>query len=66
MGLKRMGRNRRGARYGFPVRQTGRQLRILLDRGMSVMLIREQKRYGNVLQERVPDWRYEAIPDDSH
>ena len=66
LGLKRMTWNRRGARYGFPVRQIGRQLRVLLDRGMSVMLIREQRRYGNVIRERAPDWRYEAVLDDNH
>ncbi len=61
LGLKRMGWNRRGARYGFPVSQTGRHLHSVLERGMRVTVIREQQQHGSMIKRRIPEWRYEPV-----
>jgi len=58
LGLKRMRWNRRGARYGFPVRQTGEHLRTVLERGVAVTVIREHPGQGTGIRLRVPVWRY--------
>jgi len=58
LGLKRMGRNRRGARYSFPVSHTARHLRTVLKRGIGVTLIHEHERYGHGIKSRAPVWRY--------
>ena len=47
------------ARCGFPVSQTNRHLRLLLERGVAVTLIREQQRdWQQGIQVRAPVWRY--------
>ncbi len=49
LGLKRMGWTRRGARYGFPVQHTQRNLDRMLSAGVGVMLIGEQaSEFGGV------------------
>lgn len=58
LGLKRMGWNRRGTGYGFPVSQTGRHFRAVLERGIGVTLIREHQREGQGIRVRVPVGRY--------
>lgn len=58
LGLQRMKWNRRGARYGFPVSQTGYHLRLLLEWGMDVLLVRERGEILNGLRVRTPVWRF--------
>lgn len=59
LGLKPMRRNRRGARAGFPVRDTHRHVQALLKAQRNVVLIAEnQGRIGGI-QKRVPLCRFE-------
>lgn len=59
LGLEPMRLNPRGAQYGFPIQQTYRHLRTLLEAGFCVTLVAEaEMRLGNI-QQRVPVWRYE-------
>jgi len=54
LGLKRMGWNRRGARYGFPLHRLGVCMSGLLERGISVMVIREQPQAWHRIKLRAP------------
>ncbi len=54
LGLRRMKRNRRGARYGFPVSQVEQHLRTLIGRGRDVLLIRECAEMANGIRLRAP------------
>jgi RNA-directed DNA polymerase len=60
LGLRRMARNRRGARYGFPLARSGGHLLSLLATGRSVTLIGESGRFGDGVKERVPRYRFES------
>ena len=66
LGLKRMGPNRRGARYGFPASQTGRHLRTVLKRGIGVTLVHEHQRHGHGIKARAPVWRYRPMDCHKH
>ena len=59
LSLKRLRPNRRGATYGFPVRQSGRRLQTLLDHGYSVVRIAERSHARGGIRERVAVARYE-------
>ena len=59
LGLQRMARNRRGARYGFPLAHSGNHLLSLLAKGRSVMLVMESGRLLDGVKERVPRYRFE-------
>jgi hypothetical protein len=54
LGLKRMGWNRRGARYGFPARQFSQTLARLLATGCDVMVIGERVSESDVQRGRIP------------
>ncbi len=61
LGLKRLRRNRRGASYGFPLRQSGRHLQSLLERGYHVLLIEQCRHARGGIRERVAAARYEPL-----
>ncbi len=54
LGLKRMGSNRRGARYGFPVKRIQYVVSSFLNSGLSVLLINEGVTTGEGLKVRRP------------
>ncbi|MEN8133201.1 MAG: hypothetical protein ABFS45_24085 [Pseudomonadota bacterium] len=56
--LKPMRWNRRGARYGFPYRQVGKQLQTLLAQGWNVTVIRERRSDRRGILKRAPARRY--------
>jgi hypothetical protein len=58
LGLKAMGWNRRGARYGFPIKQLWQKLSILLLQGHKVLIIGEQVSAFGGVRKRVPDCRF--------
>lgn len=60
MGLKRMGWNRRGARYGFPLAQITERLQSLLQQGRSVLVVGQKERVG-MQNIRLPVWRYSRV-----
>jgi len=60
LGLQPMARNRRGARYGFPLAHSGGHLLSLLAKGRSVTLIGESGRFLDGVKERVPRYRFES------
>ena len=66
LGLSEMPRSLRGARYGFPIGLADRFCQRLLDREMSVTLIRETERYWTGIKERVPAWRIESQREGGH
>lgn len=61
LGLASMRENSRGARFGFPMRRLNYYLQKLLDKGLSVILILETKRYLTRIKERLPVYRFEPI-----
>jgi DNA mismatch repair ATPase MutS len=60
LGLAAIGENRRGARWGFPLRLQESCRRRLVAAGRSVVLIAEGALWGKV-KERFPVWREESI-----
>lgn len=60
LGLAPIGRNRRGARYGFPVKHSGEYLKSLLALGRPVVLVYETERNLRWVRERGPRWRFES------
>jgi len=59
LGLKPIGSNRRGARFGFPIDRRARHLGELLKRQVPVLVIRQYGRRWTGIWERKPVWRYE-------
>ncbi len=59
--LAPMGRNRRGARFGFPVSQFNHYLGELLKRRIPVLVIQQHRQYWTGIQGRGPAWRYEGL-----
>lgn len=59
LGLEPLRANRRGAQYGFPIRQTKRHLQTLLEAGFNVTLIAESVNPFGRIRPRVPVWRIE-------
>lgn len=62
MGLKPMGRTRRGVRQGFPLAQLGARLAGLIAAGVPVTLVRETALRHGRLKQRVPAWRWAPQP----
>lgn len=58
LGLQAMGWNRRGARYGFPVKQLWQKLAVLLLQGHRVLFITEQISETGGIRKRVPVCRF--------
>ncbi len=58
LGLQAMGWNRRGARYGFPVKQLWQKLTVLLVQGYEVLIISEQVSALGGVRKRVPICRF--------
>lgn len=58
LGLQKMRPNRRGARYGFPVRHFAQALSTVLGQGGTVLLIGEQNDGLGGIQKRVPLCRF--------
>jgi len=58
LGLQAMGWNRRGARYGFPIKQLWQKLAALLLQGHSVLFITEQISVAGGIRKRVPVCRF--------
>jgi len=56
--LQAMGWNRRGARYGFPIKQLWQKLSTLLLQGHSVLIISEQSDVLGGARKRVPVCRF--------
>ncbi len=52
--LKRLKENRRGARYGFPLRLEEGYAERLVNKGMPVVIIKETDRYIGKIKERLP------------
>ena len=63
LGLKRIDRNRRGVRYGFPVRATRRNLAALLSTGRTVLLVTEQVGRLGSIRRRTPLCRYVPVAE---
>ena len=61
--LKPLRPNRRGARYGFPIRQTRRHLQTLLKAGLGVTLIAESESSLGKIRLRVPVWQVERMEE---
>ncbi|MCP4319843.1 MAG: hypothetical protein GY789_28665, partial [Hyphomicrobiales bacterium] len=59
--LAPMGRNRRGARFGFPVGRFNHYLGELLKRRIPVLVIQQHRQYWTGIQVRGPAWRYEDL-----
>jgi RNA-directed DNA polymerase len=57
LSLKRMGWNRRGARYGFPVGHLNKYLARLLSHGFNVLIIAEQVSDAGSIRRRTPLYR---------
>lgn len=71
LGLKPIGSNRRGARFGFPMDQSARHLGELLKRQMPVLVVQQRSRRWTEIRERKPMWRYECpstavVPSRAH
>lgn len=62
LGLSKMRKNNRGARYGFPVNLLNRYIQRLLRRKVSITLILERVRYLTGIKERAPAYRFEPLP----
>jgi len=60
LGLEPMTENRRRARFGFPVAQTGKHLFDLLKTGRSVAMVAETGRRLERVKERLPVCRFEC------
>ena len=58
LGLKAMGWNRRGARYGFPLTQLWHKLADLLFQEYSVLIITERTNVTGGIRQRVPICRF--------
>lgn len=61
LGLSVLRKNKRRARYGFPINLMDNYLRKLFRMKMSVTLIFEKERYLAGIKERVPMYRYEVM-----
>jgi retron-type reverse transcriptase len=61
LGLSRMQKNPRGAKYGFPVNLMNRYFWQLLKRRVSVTVILERERYLTGIKERAPLYRFEFL-----
>ncbi len=61
LSLKEMGKNKRGARYGFPVTVLKRYFRLLLHEKLSLTVIPEQDQYWTRIKERLPRYRFECM-----
>jgi len=64
LGLSKMGKNRRGARYGFPVRLVHQYFRRLFRDRKSVLLVLEKANYWTGIKERLPVYRFEPLTGD--
>ena len=64
LGLSEMGKNRKGARYGFPMRLANQHLRQLLRDKKSVLLALENANYWTRIKERLPVFRFEPLTRD--
>lgn len=62
LGLQAMARNRRRARFGFPLGGTGAYLFRLLEAGRSVVVVGETGRTQGKVKERLPVHRFECLP----
>jgi DNA mismatch repair ATPase MutS len=58
LGLNPMQPNRRGARWGFPLRQFSGHLMRLLQQGRKVTLVGETGRRLARIEARAPQWRF--------
>ena len=61
LGLQTMGWNRRGARYGFPIKQLWQKLAVLLFQGFSVLFIAEQVSEVGGIRRREPICQFEFV-----
>ena len=59
--LSEMRKNRRGARYGFPVNLMYRYFLRLLRHRASIVLILEREQYWTGIKERVPVYRFDCL-----
>jgi len=61
LGLLEIGKNKRSARYGFPISLMYKQLQQLINQKVSVTVMLEQGRYVTRIKERVPVYRFECL-----
>jgi RNA-directed DNA polymerase len=61
LGLSVLRKNKRRARYGFPINLMNNYLQKLLIMKMSITLIFEKERYLSRIKERAPIYRYEVL-----
>jgi len=61
LGLSLLRKNKRRARYGFPINLMNNYLQKLLIMKMSITLIFEKERYLSRIKERAPIYRYEGL-----
>lgn len=52
--LKRVAQSKRGVMYGFPERLADQYLKILVEKGVAVVIIKETDRYIGKVKERLP------------
>ncbi len=61
LSLTQMGKNKRGARYGFSVTVLNRYFRLLLHEKLSVTVIPEREQFWTRIKERLPRYRFEYM-----
>ncbi len=54
LNLKRVAQSKRGVMYGFPERLADQYLKILVENGVTVVIIKETDRYIGKIKERLP------------
>jgi len=64
LGLKPMGWNRRGVRYGFPVKHLKDKLNLLLSSGVGVVLINEQPSELGAVKKRLPLCKFLPVKNE--
>jgi hypothetical protein len=54
LNLKRVAQSKRGVLYGFPERLADQYVKVLVDKRVSVIIIKETDRYIGKIKERLP------------
>ena len=64
--LERLKENRRGVKYGFPVRLEEEYTKRFLKEGMPVVIIKETDRYIGKIKERLPIMKISKTKEEKH
>ena len=57
MHLKRVKNSRRAVKYGFHVRLEDEYIKMLVEKGLSIIIVRETNRYVGKIKERLPEMK---------